>query len=304
VAPDRSRTRVALAVLIAAVVFCAAGGAVWYKVRADRAFFDIRTLLSRFPAEDAIVLRIDFGAIRAAGLLGESKTALEPEYKKFLDATGFDYRRDLESAVASFSHSGTFIIARGRFNWNKLDEYARGQGGSCYQELCRMQGSTPERHISYLPLRRDAIALAVSTNDLAATRLTKAGQPIANALPSAPVWVSVPGAELKRQNALPPGMRLILSGLQNTDRVVVTVGPALEARLEATCRTTDDARVLASQLRSTTTLLKQALARDTKASGDELGAILAGGTFEQTDHRVIGRWPVRKSLLDALTAGI
>jgi hypothetical protein len=270
-------------------------------------FFDQRVLLSRFPAEDALAMSVDFTALRKVGLLVDSKMALEPEYKQFLDRTGFDYRRDLDSVAGSFSRSGNFFIARGRFHWAKLREYAVREGGSCYQDLCRMQGSKPERHISFLPLRGDAIALAVSTNDLAATLLTKTGQPVTAAIPAAPVWLSVPGAELRRQDALPPGMHLMLSALTSADRVIVTLGPVgdgIEAHMDATCRTQDDARILTSQLRTTTALLKEALTRDKKAPDDEVATLLTAGSFDQTDRRVTGRWPVRKSLLDALTAGI
>lgn len=264
-------------------------------------------LLSRFPAEDSLAMSVDVAALRSAGLLADSKMALEPEYKQFLDGTGFDYKRDLDSVTASFSHSGNYFIARGRFDWAKLRDYAVRSGGSCYQDLCRVQGSRPERHISFLPLRRDAIALAVSTNDLAATLLTKTGQPVTAAIPSAPVWISVPGSELRRQGGLPPEMHFMLSALTNADRILITLGPAshgIEAHMEATCRTQDDAKILASQLRSTTSLLKDALAHDSKAAGDEVATLLVGGSFDQTDRRVTGTWPVGKSLLDALTAGI
>lgn len=293
--------------VLLAVATLLAGVAVWLGLHSSRAFFELRALLSRFPAEDALVVNIDFKTLRAAGLLGQSKTALEPEYKQFVEGTGFDYRRDLDLGVASFSHSGSFFIARGRFDWRKLKEYAVRQGGSCYQELCRMQGSTPQRHISFLPLRKDAIALAVSTDDLAASRLTRAGTPLTNVLPSAPVWISVPGSELRQQNSLPPLMHAMLSALRTADRVIITLAPGkpeIEAHLEATCRTQDDAKVLASQLRSTTGVLKEAVARDKKAAGDEIVAMLTAGTFDQSDRRVTGKWPVRKNLLDALTEGI
>jgi hypothetical protein len=284
-----------------------AGGVVGYKIHSRRAFFDRRVLLSRFPAEDALALNIDFTALRAAHLLPDSKAELEPEYKQFLDGTGFDYKRDLDSVVASFSGSGKFFIARGRFNWVKLRDYAVRQGGSCYQDLCRIQGSRPERHISFLPLRDDAIALAVSTDDLAAARLTKTGQPVTAPIPAAPVWISVPGAELRHQDSLPPGMHLMLSALTSADRIVITLGPGpkgIEAHLEATCRTQDDARILAGRLRTTTILLKEALTRDKKAADDEVGTLLTAGSFEQTDRHVNGTWPIRKTLLDALTGGI
>lgn len=283
-----------------------AGIAAW-RVHAAREFFDEHKLLSRFPAEDALALGIDFTALRAAGLLNTSKAPLETDYKQFVEGTGFDYRRDLDSVNASFSRSGTFFIARGRFDWKKLRDYAARQGGSCYQDLCRMQGSKPERHVSFLPLRGDAIALAVSANDLAASMLTKTGQPVTADIPNAPVWLSVPGSELRKQDALPPGMHLMLSALTSADRVVITIGPAgsgIEAHLEATCRTKDDAKVLASQLRVTTSTLRQALQQDRQAGDDELASVLTGGKFDQADRRVTGTWPLRKSLLDALTEGI
>lgn len=285
------------------------GGVVGFRIQASRAFFDPRVLLSRFPAEDALAIGIDAGTLREAGLLEDSKTPLEPDYKQFVEGTGFDYKRDLDSVVASFSRSGNFFIARGRFNWAKLRDYAKQEGGSCYQDLCRVQGSKPERHISFLPLRNDAIALAVSTNDLAATLLRKTGQPVTAAIPAAPVWISVPGAELRRQDALPPEMHFMLSALTSADHVVITFGPTpqgIEAKMEATCRTKDDAKVLASQLRSTTAMLKEALTLDKKAKvgDDELVTLLTAGSFDQTDRLVTGKWPVRKSLLDALTAGI
>ena len=302
----RTPPRITLAILFAALVV--GGGTAWYRVHATRAFFDQRVLLSRFPAEEALAISIDFQTLRQAGLLNPSAVPTEPEYKKFLEGTGFDYRRDLESVVASFSSSGTFFIARGRFDWAKLRDYAARNGGSCYRDLCRMQGSRPERHISFLPLRKDAIALAVSTNDLAATMLTKTGPPVTAAIPDAPAWISVPGSELRRQDALPPEMHLMLSALTTADRVLITFratgGSSVEARLEATCRTQDDAKVLASQLRTTTATLKEALTRDKKAADDEVVVLLTGGSFDQNDRRVTGRWPVRKSLLDALTAGI
>lgn len=295
----RSRRLVTVTILLAGILLVC--GATWSRIAASRAFFNPPALLSRFPAEDALVLSADFSALRRAGLLAESKAPLEPEYKQFLDGTGFDYKRDLDLLVASFSRSGTFFIIRGRFDWKKLRDYAARQGGTCYEDLCRIQGSTPERHISFLPLRDDALALAVSTSDLAATRLTKTADPVTTPLPSAPVWISVPGAELRRQNALPPGLHLMLSALTATDRVVITLGPAaqgIEAAIDATCHTQDDARVLASQLSSLAGMLKQS------ASDNELAAMLAAGSFHQADRRVTGKWPVRKSLLDALTNGL
>lgn len=285
---------VAAAVAVATGAF---GYAAWH---ARQTFYDPAVLLSRFPAEDAAVVSADFSALRRAGLLGSSKMALEPEYKSFLAATGFDYRRDLEQVTAAFANSGNYFIARGHFDWKKLREYALKQGGSCYRDLCRLEGSTPQRHISFLPLRDDVMALAVSTNDLAATRLSTPGQRVTASLPSAPVWISVSGAALRQPGLLPPGIRVMLSALANADRVLLTVQPlagGMEARLDTTCRTLDDARILSSQLRIVATTLN-------KSKDDDLARALALGSFVQNDRIVTGRWPLSRTALDALASGI
>lgn len=292
-------------IAIGAVVLAGAAVAV-FETHQSRSFFDERNLLSRFPAEDALAMSVDVSALRKSGLLKKTASSLEPEYKQFLDGTGFDYRRDLDSLVASFSRSGTYFIARGKFDWNKLRDYASRQGGSCYQDLCRVQGSKPERHISFVPLRRDALGLAVSTNDLAASLLTHTGQRVTGDIPTAPAWILVPGSELRKQNALPPEMHLVLSALSTADRIVITFGPSaegIEAQLQATCRTASDAGILTSQLRTTTATLREALLR-TKPKDDELASFLIAGKFDQNDRRVTGRWPVSASLIESLTNGI
>jgi hypothetical protein len=286
------------------VLLAAAAGVKWQE---GRDFEDLHQVLGRFPVEDAVALHIDFTAMRNGGLLAASSVPLEAEYKQFLDGTGFDYRKDLDEVTASFSRSGNFFIARGHFNWRKLREYAAKQGGSCYQDLCRMQGSQPERRISFLPLESDIMALAVSTDDLAANRLMKAGAPVKAELPAAPVWVSVPGSALRESAVMPPGLGLMLSALKSADRLLVTVTPSgngLAAKMEATCQTQDDARVLASQLRTVTAKLKTALTEDPRAQGDELVKVLAGGTFDDSGARVNGQWPFSKELISSLTSGI
>jgi hypothetical protein len=300
-----TRRHITLGIVFTAVLL--AGALVWFKWNDARQLGDTRALLSRFPVEDAIVMNVDFSAVRDAGLLSDSKLPLEPEYRQFLDGTGFNYRKDLDSVTASFSKSGNFFIARGRFNWQKLRDYAAHQGGSCYQELCRMQGSTPERRISFLPLSDDTMALAVSTDDLAANRLTKQGAAVTAPLPSAPVWISVPGSALHDASAFPPGLGLMLSALTSADRLIVTVSPSgsgLAAKMEATCRSKDDARVLASQLRIVTAKLKEALLENKQAQSDDLVQVLVGGTFNDDGSHVNGSWPFSKSLIASLTSGI
>ena len=284
------RRNITIGIVAAAILL--AGVGLWFKIHAGSAFSDPRELLSRFPVEDAIVLNVDLAAVRKGGYLPASGGPLESEYKQFLDGTGFNYRKDLDAVVASFSKSGNFFIAQGRFNWPKLRDYAVKQGGSCYDQLCRMPGSTPQRRISFLPLNDDTIALAVSTDDLAANRLTKPGDPVRAQIPTAPVWLSVPASVLHDSGALPPGFRLTLSALANTDRIMFTIVPsgnALSVKMDATCRTAEDARILASQLRTLTDRLKDQM---------------AGAKFEEAGIHVNGEWPFSKTLISDFTSGI
>jgi hypothetical protein len=300
-----TRRHVTLAIVMVGVSLAAT--AIVLKWRDNRALANTALQLTRFPAEEAAVLHIDFASLRLAGLLTDSKTPLEPEYKQFLDGTGFDYRRDLDEVTASLSNSGNYFLARGRFDWRKLHDYVQQQGGSCYEQLCRMQGSKPERRISFLPLRDDYMALAVSTDDLAVTRLTKTGRPGNTPLPFAPVWLALPGAAFRQPGFIPPTMHLTLSALTSADRVVITIGPysgGIEARMDATCRTSGDADVLTSQLRNTAVLIREGIANKTVQQDDDLARMLAAGTFDQKGTRVEGRWPVARPLIDNLTSGL
>ena len=169
-----------------------------------------------------------------------------------------------------------------------------------------MQGSTPDRRISFLPLRPDTIALAVSTDDLAATRLTHIGAKITDPLPPGPVWLTIPGTVLRQPGGLPAGLRVVFSGLVQADRVIFTAGASatgVEVRMDAACKSETDARILVSQLENSVSLLKDAAARN-QADTSPLSNVLMGGSFTQAGARVTGKWPLGKDLIDTLTEGL
>ena len=94
-------------------------------------------------------MSIDFAALRKAGLLAHSKTCLsKPDYKQFLEGTGFDYKRDLDSLIASFSHSGNYFIARGRFNGRSCvtTRCARAGRATRISAACRVAGPSAIFH--------------------------------------------------------------------------------------------------------------------------------------------------------------
>ncbi len=260
-------------------------------------------LLRRLPSENAALLRLDIDALRKAGilnLLAAGKASVDSEYQTFLNGTGFDYQRDLDEVLGSFSPAGTFLILKGRFDWPKLEAYAGHNSGSCYDHLCRMPGSVPERRISYLPLAPNVMAMAVTNDDLAASRLTKEGPARNVELPSQPVWLTVSGAALQKSTALPPASRIFTSALTAADSVTLTLGQAdggYEAKLAAQCKTAEDARVMNVQLTKLTGMLKSFMG---KSRSEDFGSAIAAGSFSQTGTRVDGVWPIRKGLLEGL----
>jgi hypothetical protein len=267
-------------------------------------------LLARMPAGSAVILSIDFGALRSSGvlsLLASSQMMQEPEYRVFVEQTGFDYLTDLDSALVSFHPNGTFLLLRGRFDWKNLKEYTAHQGGFCYNTLCRVAGSTPRRKISFFPLQSGTMALAVSDDDSAAARLQAAGVKRALDIPEEPVWALVPVGALRDSDAVPPGTRAFARALGTAETVVFAAGldgRRIQLRMDAACRTPSAAAALTTQLRDTTARLRELIAREHQTpSARDLSGVLAAGAFEQSGARVLGRWPIPRELLENIAGG-
>jgi len=268
-------------------------------------------MLHRLPTADAVVFSLDFAQLRHSGLFDNvtGKVIEEPDYQTFVRDTGFDYKRDLDLALVSFTPSATYFVVRGRFDWIKLEAYAKQSGGSCYNQLCHMPGSTPERRISFLPLGRDVMGMAVTTDELAASQLLHEGaqRPLSPSVE--PLWISIPNAALARTaNSLPTSTRIITSAMTSATEVLFTLGargPNYQARLEAQCRSAQDANNLAGQLKALTGLLKAALDREKKKPDpNDLTGVLTAGTFRQSDKTVFGEWTLQKSFLENLAKGM
>jgi hypothetical protein len=90
-------------------------------------------LLSHLPGDSTSVVYIDFQELRASAFLSQilswaPQPQTDEEYKKFLQATGFDYERDLERVGVSFSGTAqspkTMAVAEGRFDRKKIEAYS------------------------------------------------------------------------------------------------------------------------------------------------------------------------------------
>jgi hypothetical protein len=284
---------------------CAAflGGLFWSRSRARTP----AAMYKRLPARDALVFYVDFEALRRGGLMQvfeSAKAPEDPEYLRFVSSTAFDYKRDLDGAMAAFGPTGRFILAKGRFDWKSLRSYAESQQGKCENSLCRLSGSTPDRRISFLPIQSGLMALAVSTDDMAAMRLTSPAIGPELQIPDAPVWASLPPSWLKSAGNLPDGTRPFARAVEQAESVTLAFAPEgnrFALKLTVVCRGDQDAYDAASQLTHMTDLLRKliALEKQTPNSGD-LSGVLVSGTFRSSGGRVFGYWPIERAFVENL----
>jgi len=296
-----------LAALVIILCAGAVGLAHWW--RASR-HIDATALVECLPRDRSTHVYIDVEALRRNGLLDlvAGSSAVEaPDYRQFVDQTGFNYRTDLDAVAAGFTGGDVYLALRGRFDWKQLAKYARGQGGKCLNAICEMPASTPDRHISFYPLKYDVLALAVTRQDRSVTMIGPGQSSNPPQLSPEPVWISMPSFAFSDVNNFPAGTHAFLSPLAQAQNIVFAIGPEgnrLQIRLDAACANPESAAALAAQMTATTAYLKKMLERDhmTPNAGD-LSGVLVAGAFQQKDQRVVGTWPVERSFVEALATG-
>lgn len=297
----RTRLAVAAAVLCVALILFVP----WYRARR----LTPAELLERMPTADALVLSIDFAALRRAGvmsLLDGPRVAEDPEYQGFVRKTNFNYKQDLDLAIAAFGPSGKYMLLKGRFDWKSLQAYAAAQGGGCRNGFCKMAGSTPDRKISFFPLRSGVMALAVSPDDGAALRMQVAATspPGVDAAPDAPVWLRIPPAALKSGANLPDGTLPFAHTVDTADSIVLAFQPdgkGIAAKLEVVCRTEQDAAGMAAQLTKITNLLRRMIeVEHQRPNPADFSGVLTAGSFRATGRRVLGYWPIDRAFVETL----
>jgi len=293
-----------LILLIAAVCGLAIGGIGWYHSTT----LTPAAILKRMPASDALVMGIDFAALRRGGflqLLAGAKAAEQPEYRSFVYATRFDYINDLDSALVSFPRSGAFYcVAAGRFDWTSLRAYVAREHGTCVNSLCRVVGSAPDRHISFLPLRRDLMALAVSNENFAVDDLARPRAGPDPVVPDGLIWLKFPGSLPKSAGSLPDGMRPFARIVENAPSVTLSLAPdgsRLAAKLEVVCRNEQEAGDLAAQLASVTETARNMFAREHQVPNPaDFSGVVTSGVFHHEGARLLGSWPIERAFVQNL----
>jgi hypothetical protein len=287
------------------VVVC--GGAIFAVIFYRSRPLTPAAMMKRLPAKDSLVLAIDFAALRRAGVLqylDGSKMGLEADYEKFVEETQFSYTQDLDYVAAAFGPHGKFILASGRFDWKALRAYALEQGGQCYNSLCRMQGSTPERHISFISVQSNLMALAVSTEDDAALLMETSETPVGAVnlpAPDAAVWMYLPPAILKSPGELPEGTVLFARSVDEARNVTLGFAPEggrIAARLNVLCKSDQDAMVTTAELTKVTEVLRSVIGHaGQRANPGDWSGVLSSGTFENKGARVLGYWPIERAFV-------
>lgn len=295
-----------LILLLSALCCSAVGGLVWYRSRN----LTPAAMLRRLPSEDAVIVYVDFAALRAAGILqmlDGAKVGEEPEYRAFVTKTEFDYKQDLNAAMLAMAPTGNYILAKGRFDWPSLAKYVRSQDGNCNNSFCRMAGNGPERRISFYPIQSGVMALAVSADEAAALRMNTVDPRPEREVPSAPLWLSVPPSIVRSGKALPSGTQMFARTLEKAQSVSISVTPESKdfaAHLDVRCANEADAATMAAQLTKTTALLNEIIRKENQQPNpNDLSGFLTSGTFRQQGTKVQGYWPVSRALLNGLLGG-
>lgn len=264
-------------------------------------------LLSHLPSQNAVLGFASVEALRVSGLLqtDASPQMREPEYEAFIRKSGFNWERDLDAIVWSSTADARFFFVTGRFDWERLREFVKEEGGECRDSFCTVAGSQPDRQISFFPWHASVMALAVSPDRYAADRLRleyrHSFEP-----PAAPFWMHFTGGALQDANPGAPGLKGFLRLLEQAESATLFLesrGEAFSLELRAQCENAERAGALQRDFSKLTEWLNTLLRIEKQDPGEaELASVLSSGTFEAKESTMEGSWPIRREFLASLTA--
>ena len=234
---------------------------------------------------------------------------MDPDYRRFLDETNFDFTRDLDAVAGTIAPSHLQVILRGRFDWSRFRSYVSRHNGQCTAEACVVPASRPGQWLSFSEVQPDVMAVAVSTVRDESVRLAHTPVPAASPPSSDPLWFQPANSVLLNPNGLPLGLRMFAIALQSARSVILSLAPSTNAapdlkltlKLAARFEHPAVADTASKQLQIDTSLLKLELAREHASSNPaDLTGLLTSGNFWTQGESLYGSWPVHKELLDSL----
>lgn len=264
-------------------------------------------LVSLMPRGGNARFFADFSMLRRAGILKLLSPAAgqDPEYRRFVRETKFDYSQDIDALAGAATAHGLLFAIRGRFEWRSLRSYAAEHGGDCKAELCHVPAREPGRWVSFRKVLPNLMLLGVGRP---MSLELKWASDVVKPLPPAPVWVELSPHMVKSSQKLPPGLRLFASALEPANSITFLAraapaesGNAFEIQMRAACPSTPAATTIANQLQLDTKLLKMLLARKGQHTNSfTLPGVILAGQFHSEGAETVGIWPVSKSLLQSL----
>src|SRR6185436_728552 len=87
------------------------GSAYWYYSRP----YNASRLMQMLPRDRSVHVYVNLKAMRSSGILDAiagASTLEEPEYKKFVAETGFNYKTDLDGVAVAFRDGDVFYAAQ------------------------------------------------------------------------------------------------------------------------------------------------------------------------------------------------
>jgi len=282
------------------IAICAAVlGGVWKFRTAPIAADELAQYL---PAGESLIVSIDLAAMRQAGLLdllAGSVAEQEPDYREFVERTGFDYRTDLDRALIAVRGESVYGLMVGRFDWNVVSGYAEDQQAMCRSSFCRMVGSRPGHTVSFFPLRKDVLALASSTDEWAAFQLQKNSANPRRVGPE-PIVILVP-KRLLMEGTAPEMLRPWIAGLGGAEQARLALdapGGRFELRLRVRCTSEANAATLEARIREQFGALRDAVMKH--SNPDQLSLMLSGGEFAREGQDMTGKWAMSRSFIEGL----
>lgn len=264
-------------------------------------------LAAYMPRRESTLFHINFLALRESGILANlvgSTVAEEPDYKTFVQETGFDYKTDLDSVLGSAYDNTRLFLMVGRFDWKKLMAYATHQGGACHNGFCRVPNANRDRTLSFYAVNNNLMAFASSANDSAAYDIKKRSDKLAGAIPPQPVWISAPAALLNSADQLPAGVRQFAKALSGSERILLTLGPTsgrFELTMDVTCKSAEEAATLRANMEALTEIVRKLIARENQQPNPaDLSGVLSAGAFQRIERHVIGKWPIARAFINSL----
>src|SRR5271165_2855748 len=164
-----NRKKLALGLLVLTAVVVPAW--LYFRSGGRDGFTARESLLAHLPADSSSVLYLDLQELRASPFLAQilawaPHPPPEDEYTKFVQATGFDYERDLDRVGVSFSGTAEnpkrMAVAEGHFDRKKIEAYSARFGTlktANGKTIYAVTLNSPPRTAYFSFLRDDQVAL-------------------------------------------------------------------------------------------------------------------------------------------------